>query len=111
MTLLEFIRKLQTPEGRLECATTYGDCKERLTDTESDNFDLREEIKALKFERDRIDKTEELTKRLYTEKLVNEALNMEIEGLRKAHAEEVNQLKEKFDLTKRQFADTLRSGN
>lgn len=54
MTLLEFLKMARTPEGWFDCAVEFGEYEQKLKAAESDNFDLREEIKALKFEADRI---------------------------------------------------------
>ncbi len=116
MTLLEFVRKLQTPDGRIECAAAYGECDQKLTAAESDNFDLREEIKSIKFESERIDKTDldearklvaelkqtiaeleseklNLWKRVDTAQLTAKMLNLEIETMRKLDAKRDEELR------------------
>lgn len=44
MTLLEFVRKLQTPDGRIECAATYGGCLEYIEKMEAQNREMHNQI-------------------------------------------------------------------
>lgn len=44
MTLLEFIRKLQTPDGRVECAAMYGGCLEYIEKMEAQNREMHNQI-------------------------------------------------------------------
>jgi len=44
MTILEFVRKLQTPDGRIECAATYGGCLEYIEKMEEQNREMHNQI-------------------------------------------------------------------
>lgn len=92
MTLLEFVRKLQTPEGRIECAATYGGCLEHIDKVEAVNREMHNQIIEDGESEEMSDaELKELRKCL-------DVRNMEVEGLRKTISELES---EKADLWKR----------
>lgn len=130
MTLLEFVRKLQTPDGRIECAATYGGCLEYIEKMEAQNreiasADLDEARRLVESLNKTIFQLEseksDLWKRMEAAQLTAKMINSENDTMRNYENSkteimfdlelENKELKDKMELTMRQFADTVRSQN